>query len=101
MRSRAYRLIAVLLPLPLVGACLTSSVLLTVRADGSGRFEQTTLIRPTAIGEFEKLAAPDAAQRHTPGRESRRRSSRDRPGEVAERPLQAACETEVTDGIAR
>jgi hypothetical protein len=62
---RRCRLVAVLLCLPCVGGCLTSTTLITVRPDGSGRFEQTTLIRPAAVAEFEKLTTPDAVNRTT------------------------------------
>jgi hypothetical protein len=65
MCLRVCRVIAVLSCLPCAAACLTSTALVTVRPDGSGRFEQTTVIRPAALAEFEKLSAPDAANRTT------------------------------------
>jgi len=39
--------------------CFTSSVLVTIRPDGSGTVEQTTTIRPADIVKFQKLASPD------------------------------------------
>jgi WD40-like Beta Propeller Repeat len=66
MRVRACRLMALACCMPWVGACLTSNVVLTIRPDGSGHVEQTTLVRAAAIAEFEKLASPDMAIRTTP-----------------------------------
>ena len=65
MRVRACGAIA-LACLPSVAACLTSNLVLTVRPDGSGRLEQTTLVRAASIAEFEKLTSPGGATSTSP-----------------------------------
>ena len=53
--------VALLLCTAGVSGCFTSSVLVTVRPDGSGTVEQTTIMRPSAMAEFQKLVSPDLA----------------------------------------
>ena len=53
--------IALLLCTVGMSACLTSNVLVTVRPDGSGTVEYTTIVRPAALAQFEKLLPPDLA----------------------------------------
>jgi hypothetical protein len=53
--------VAVLLCTLGLSGCLTSNVLVTVRPDGSGTVEYTTILRPAALAAFEKLLAPDVA----------------------------------------
>lgn len=44
-----------------LSGCLTSNVLVTVRPDGSGTVEQTTIIRPSGVAAFGRLVSPDLA----------------------------------------
>ena len=55
MRARTGGTIALVCGMPWMAACLTSNLVLTVRPDGSGRLEQTTLVRPASIADFDKL----------------------------------------------
>jgi len=66
MHGRAFGLVALMCSVPFVGGCLTSNLIITVRPDGSGRVEQTTLVRSASFAEFEKLAVPQTAARTTP-----------------------------------
>jgi WD40-like Beta Propeller Repeat len=63
---RACRLLALVCGMPCIGACLTSNLVLTIRSDGPGHIEQTTLVRPAAIAEFEKLASPETLDFQNP-----------------------------------
>jgi WD40 repeat protein len=49
-----------------LSGCLTSNVLVTVRPDGSGTVEYTTILRPAALSEFEKLLSPELAAARPP-----------------------------------
>jgi WD40-like Beta Propeller Repeat len=89
MSLRACGFIAILWCVPCVSACLTSTVRITVRPDGSGHVEQTTLVRPAAVAEFERLTTPGAANSTTAEQlwadiQKRAQSTR-----VTERPLTA------------
>jgi hypothetical protein len=44
-----------------VAGCFTSNIVVTVRTDGSGFVEQTTIVRPAAISEFARLVSPELA----------------------------------------
>ena len=44
-----------------LSGCLTSNVLVTVRPDGSGIVEHTTIVRLEALAQFEKLLPPELA----------------------------------------
>lgn len=44
-----------------VAGCFTSDVVVTVRPDGSGTVEQTTIMRPAAMTAFSKLVSPELA----------------------------------------
>ena len=44
-----------------VSGCFTSSLVVTVRPDGSGTVEETTLMRRSAMAEFQKLVSPELA----------------------------------------
>ena len=55
------RSIALVLCAAGLSGCLTSTVLVTVRPDGSGSVEYTTILRPAALSEFEKLLSPELA----------------------------------------
>jgi hypothetical protein len=44
-----------------VSGCFTSSLVITVRPDGSGTVEETTLMRRSAMAEFQKLVSPELA----------------------------------------
>jgi len=66
MRLRVGGVIALACSMPWVAACLTSNLVLTVRADGSGRVEQTTLIRPASLVEFERLTSPGTVVHTSP-----------------------------------
>ncbi len=43
----------------MVTGCLSSEVLVTVRADGSGTFQHSTRFRPSGMAQFDALAPPD------------------------------------------
>ena len=42
-----------------LSGCLTSDVLVTVRPDGSGTVEHTTIVRPSAMAQFQTLVSPE------------------------------------------
>ena len=44
-----------------LSGCLTSNVLVIVRPDGSGTVEQTSIMRPSALAEFQRLVSPELA----------------------------------------
>ena len=44
-----------------VSGCFTSSLVITVRPDGSGTVEETTIMRRSAMAEFQKLVSPELA----------------------------------------
>lgn len=65
MRVRVCAAMALACSMPVAG-CLTSNLVLTVRPDGSGHLDQTTLVRAASIAEFEKLTSPGGAIQTTP-----------------------------------
>lgn len=44
-----------------LSGCLTSNVLVTVRLDGCGTVEQTTIVRTSAMARFQTLVSPELA----------------------------------------
>jgi hypothetical protein len=61
MRRRRATAAALLLCTAGLCGCFTSSLVVTVRPDGSATVEQRTTVRPAAMIEFEKLASPGVA----------------------------------------
>jgi hypothetical protein len=84
-----------------LSGCLTSNVLVTVRPDGSGTVEYTTILRPAALAAFEKLLAPDVAAARPAGpdmADPRRWRAQDRIGREVRLLSAKPIKTAETDG---